>query len=211
MKKLKNSVGLFCINFCFLVPHTVSAQNSPGSEMSGQFGLEKKLIATVGWRVAGKQGHFRCEVTQVSSTTDVSFTRVLTIYREENGKLTKVFAFETSDALLNAYPLGDYDGRLFTTWIGGSAYHIRVFAFVDGQVTEPLEEGSRLAPEFLYDEHGRESILITAPIMQNGNWTPVNGTTTVFKWNGHKYENLGTVPWENRLQCLSKESCASAK
>jgi len=136
---------------------------------------------------------------------------VLTIYREDGAKLVRIFKFETPDSVLNVYPLGDYNGRLFTTWVGGSAYHLRVFAFVDGQVKQVLDEGAKIAPEFLYDDQGRESILITEPTMENGKWTAKSGTTTVFKWNGDSYDKIGAVLWVKRLQCLSKESCASLK
>lgn len=74
-----------------------------------------------------------------------------------------------------------------------------------------LDEGSKLAPELMYDDKGRESVLISESVLENGHWTAANGTTTVYKWNGQGYEKIGTVPWVKRLQCLSKESCASLK
>jgi hypothetical protein len=173
---------------------------------------ETNLVAAVRWRVAGKQGHLRCEVgEQASVVKDDGIMRTLTIYRELDGKLAKIFTFETPDSLLNVYPLGDYDARLFTTWVGGSAYHVRVFTVIDGQGKKVLEQGTKVAPEVLYDEQGRETVLINAPNTENGKWTMVNGTTTVFKWSGEKYETIGTVPWAKRFQCLSKESCAMLK
>jgi hypothetical protein len=169
------------------------------------------VLALAQWRVAGKLGRLLCQVSQQSANADRSPIRILSIYREEGAKLPKVFNFETPDSLLNMYALGDYNSRLFTTWIGGSAYHLRVWAFVDGQVKQVLDEGAKIAPEFLYDDQGRESVLITDPAMENGKWTATNGTTTVFKWDGQGYEKIGTVPWLKRLRCLSKESCASLK
>jgi hypothetical protein len=138
-------------------------------------------------------------------------TRVLTIYREDGEKLTRIYNFESLDSVLNVYPLGEYNARLFITWVGGSAYHFRVLAFVDGRVKQVLDEGSKLSPEFLYDDQDRESVLITEPTFENGKWTATNGTTTVLKWNGQSYDKLGTVPWAKRLQCLSRESCGSLK
>jgi hypothetical protein len=195
-----------------LLSATVVAQETAKIETSPRVAGEKNLVAAVQWRVAGKQGHLRCEVWQQASVAkDNGFTRTLSIYREHDGTLAKVFTFETPDSLLNVYPLGDYDARLFTTWVGGSAYHVRVFTVVDGQVKEVLEQGTRVAPEVLYDDQGRETVLITSPVMENGKWTLVSGTTTVFKWNGEKYETIGTAPWAKRVQCLSKESCTSLK
>lgn len=172
-----------------------------------------KLLSLVRWRVVGKEGHLLCVVSQERANASGPSlpTRVLTIYREDGDKLIRIYKFESPDSVLNTYPLGDYNARLFVTWVGGSAYHLRVLAFMDGRVKQVLEEGSKLSPEFLYDDQGRESVLVTEPTFENGKWTATNGTTTVFKWNGQSYDNLGTVPWAKRLQCLSKESCASLK
>ena len=54
--------------------------------------------------------------------------------------LKKLFEDEPGDAFLEMHPLGEQDARLFTAWTGGSAYHFRVLAFVNGQVKQVLEE-----------------------------------------------------------------------
>jgi hypothetical protein len=201
----------FYVGLALLASATLVAQE-PGKSATSDPSRRENLLALVRWRVAGHEGHLRCEVSQVAAASDsASPTRVLTIFREDGAKLVRVFKFETPDSVLNVYPLGDYNGRLFTGWVGGSAYHLRVFAFVDGQVKQVLDEGAKIAPEFLYDDQGRESILITEPTMENGKWIVTNGTTTVYKWNGQSYDKLGTVTWPKRLQCLSKESCPSLK
>lgn len=197
------------LSVAFFVAFTVSAQDS-NQAVNPASPSAKNLLSLVRWRAGGKDGHLLCKVSQETAARDAaSPTRVLTIYREDGDKLVRIFKFETPDSVLNVYPLGDYNGRLFTTWVGGSAYHLRVWAFVDGQVKQVLDEGSKLPPEFLYDDKGQESVLITDPAMENGKWTAASGTTTVFKWTGQVYEKIGVVPWTKRLQCLSKESCAS--
>jgi hypothetical protein len=210
MKRFTGAIVL-CVSVTILPSHRAVAQD-PAETTSTRPLKGKDVLSKAHWRVTGKEGHLLCEVSQMTvAKTDVSTGRTLTIYRQDNGRLAKIFALETPDAILNLYPLGDYNGRLFTTWIGGSAYHVRVFAFADGQVKEVLEEGSKVPPELLYDDKGQESVLISAPVIENGRWTSVNGTTTVFKWNGRGYDKLGTVPWLERLHCLSKESCVSSK
>lgn len=210
MKRLISTAASFWFSLSLLLTCTAGAQESAKNETSKRIAGESKPVAVVQWRVTGKQGHLRCEVwNQISSTKNGPLTRVFTIY--DDGKLAKVFEFETPDSLLNVYPLGDYNARLFTTWVGGSAYHLRVFAFIDGHVKQVLEEGSKLPPEFFYDEEGRESVLLTDPVIENGKWTSVNGTTTVFKWNGRSYDRIGKVPWAKRLQCVSTEVCASLR
>ncbi len=137
--------------------------------------------------------------------------RVLTISRQEGSNLIKIFSFATPDTLLSMYPLGEYNGRLFTAWVAGSAYHLRAWAFVEGQAKLVLDEGTRVLPEFLYDDQGRELILITDPVMHDGKWRTADGTTRVFKWNGETYDKIGSVSWMKRLQCLSRDACASSK
>lgn len=195
-----------CCALMLLISSAAIAQER--ARTSGDSPRRDNLLASVQWRVAGRDGHLRCEVSQEA---DNLHTRVLTIYREDGNNLAKIFSFETADSVLSLYPLGDYNGRLFTTWVGGSAYHFRVFAFIGGQVKQVLDEGSRLPPELMYDEQGRESVLISEPVMENGHWTATNGTTTVYQWNGQAYTKIGAVPWAKRFQCLSKDSCASLK
>ena len=200
----------FSLTFLVLLVAVAQGQTGARLPIIGSFG--EKVLALAPWRVAGKQGHLFCQVSQhPASDDDRSPMRVLTIYREEEADQARIYDFRTSDSLLNVYALGDYDGRLFTTWVAGSAYHLRIWAFVDGIVKQVLDEGTKIVPEFLYDDLGRESILITDPGMENGKWTVKSGTTRVFKWGGQSYEKIGTVPWRKRLQCLSKESCASVK
>jgi len=198
-------VGLCCALILLILSAAIAQERAKTSGYSPRGG---SLLALVQWRVAGRDGHLRCEVLQEATNLH---SRVLTIYREDGNNLAKIFSFETPDSILSVYPLGDYNGRLFTTWVGGSAYHFRVFAFVGGQVKQVLDEGSKLAPELLYDDQGRESILISEPVIENGQWTAANGRTMVYKWDGQGYEKIGTVPWVRRLQCISTEACASSK
>src|SRR6266571_2644546 len=131
----------FCFGLALLASATLVAQELPKSAPSDPSRGEN-LLTLVRWRVTGNEGHLRCEVSQETAASNAaSPTRVLTIYREDGAKLVRIFKFETPDSVLNVYPLGDYNGRLFTTWVGGSAYHLRVFAFVDGQVKQVLDEG----------------------------------------------------------------------
>jgi len=203
---------VLCLGLTLLISAELIAQETGSGGGLPRITNQKDLVAAVRWRTIGKEGHLRCEVSEQGTDGGGNLPRrVLSIFREDDGKLAKIFAFETADSLLNVYPLGDHNARLFTTWVGGSAYHVRVFAFVDGHVKKVLDEGTKIAPEFLYDDQGLEFILISSPVIENGKWASANGTTTVFKWNGRSYDKLGTAPWAKRLQCLSQESCASLR
>jgi len=201
--------GFFGLAFLLL---TTAAAQEPNKSAMAYLPRGESLRAYAGWRVTGKDGRLLCVVSEAAaSKSDELPTRSLRIYREKSSGLVELYKFASPDSVVSIFPLGDYDARLVVTWVGGSAYHLRILAFLEGQVKQVFDEGSKLLPEFLYDDQGRELVLITDPAIKNGKWTPTNGTTTVFKWDGAGYEKIGTVPWTKRLQCLSKESCASLK
>jgi hypothetical protein len=164
----------------------------------------RKLLSLTHWNVKG--AHLLCIV----STSEPEGEQMFDVYREEKDQLVSVFS-KTGDLIVSMAPLSSYNGRLLVTWSGGSAYYFRVFTYADGRVKQVLDESSKLSPEVLFDDQGRESILITEPRIDHGKWTSVHGSTTVFRWNGESYGKIGTIPWEKRLLCLSKESCVGQK
>src|SRR5690348_657415 len=161
-----------CSGFLLFAALSAFAQEQGATTPQTSSARDENVLAQAPWRVAGKQGHLLCRVSKrnVSGRESLPLQK-LVIYRNEGTNLTAIFDFETPDSLLNVYALGDYNARLFTTWVGGSAYHLRVWAFIDGQVKQVLDEGTRIPPELLYDDHGDESLLITDPVMENGGWT----------------------------------------
>ena len=167
-------------------------------------------VSLVQWRVSGTHSPLTCVISERPATSQLGLpVRTFTVYRDDKGALTKIFASESVDGVVNLYPLGEYNARLILTSVGGSAYHFRVFAYVEGHVRNVLEIGSKLPVEVLYDGRGEESILVTDPVLERGIWTPVHSITTVFKWTGERYQKIGVVPWEKRTQCLTPQSCAS--
>lgn len=202
-----------CLIVVLVLSSAILAQESTKTATPAYLRSGESVLGLARWRVSGREGHLLSVISQTEATVSKDHLprRLLRIYREDEGKLTELYKFETPDALLNMYPLGDYNARLLITWVGGSAYHLRIVALVDSDVKQVLDEGTKLPPEVLYDEEGRESVLITEPTIHDGHWTPAKGRTAVFKWNGSAYEKIGVVSWTNRLQCLSKESCALLK
>lgn len=208
MKLSISKTARFCCGLTLLLSFTTVAQESQSITSPETVSPSEKVLARAPWRVSGKEGRLFCEVTQ-NEAGDGRSTRVLTIYKAEGGKIVKIFSFKTPDSLASMYQIGDYDGRFFTTWVAGSAFHIRAWALADGHVKAVFDQDTKLVPELVYDEQGRESVLITDPVIENGKWTATNGTTTVFKWNGETYSRIGTLSWRNRFQCISVESCTS--
>src|SRR6266481_9665766 len=181
-----------------------SCKNDRGSAtLFGAVRAGEELISVVPWSVGDET--LLCVVVQRDVTLtsrDTLPVRVLTIYRKRGAVLKKLFEDDKADALLEMHPLGEQDARLFTAWTGGSAYHFRVFAFVNGQVKQVLEAGSKGMPEIIIDEDERESILITDMEMVGSLWTrgAAVATTDIYKWNGAAYDKVSPVPWAKRLQ-----------
>ena len=203
MKLLAGKAGILCCGLALLLPFSGVAQEPPRNAADAITSANGKVVAQAPWRVSGKEGHLVCKVSQKETSSSI---RELTIYGADGAKL---LTFETPDSLASMYQIGDYNGRFVTLWMGGSAYHLRLWSFVDGRVKSVLDQGAKLPPELVYDDQGKESVLITDPVIENGKWTAAKGTTTVFKWNGESYGKVGTVPWARRFQCVSAESCTS--
>src|SRR6266566_7732752 len=179
-----------------------SCQKDRGSATLFGVRAGEELISVVPWSVGDET--LLCVVVERATkfwTPDTWPVRVMTIYRKRGAGLKKLFEDEPGDAFLEMHPLGEQDARLFTAWTGGSAYHFRVLAFVNGQVKQVLEAGARGMPEITIDENDRESILITDMDMVNSQWTRgADATTDIYKWNGAAYDKVGPVPWAKRLQ-----------
>lgn len=207
MKLLICKTGLYCCGLLLLLPLDGVAQDPPNRAVKAITPPNGKVVALAPWTVSTKANDLICEVSE--KNVDVGSIRVLTIYRADGNRRVEVSRFETPDSLIGMYQIGDYKGRFVTLWMGGSAYHLRLWQFVDGRVKAVLDQGTKLPPELVYGDQGMESVLITDPVIENGKWMATKGTTTVFKWNGESYSKIGTVPWAKRFQCVSAESCTS--
>jgi len=185
-----------------LVASSAVGQDDRGTVPLSSILPTKGVLSIVPWSVSG--GDLVCVVSQKPNKggpVAVLTTKTLSIYRKRGSRLMRIYRFQTPDTLLNMFPLGELDARLLTTWTGGSAYHIRAFAYVDGRVQQVLEAGSRGMPEVIIDENERESILVTQMQMTSGQWsrTPTS-ETDIYRWNGKTYEKVGPVPWAKRFQ-----------
>lgn len=170
----------------------------------------RHVLSMTPWAVSS--GELTCVVSKKASGAAPAgslSTKAMDVYRKQGSTVKRIFEFETPDTFLNMYPLGELNARLITTWTGGSAYHIRGFAYVDGRVQQVLDASSRGMPEVIVDENEQEAILVTHMEIMNGQWgRNPDATTDIYRWNGKAYDKVGTVPWANRLQCISKEPCA---
>jgi hypothetical protein len=198
MTPLKRVFISLCITVVVLAGTVIAQDNVGGASLSAVLN-GRELLSLTQWSVKGAR--LFCVVSRSKPKGE----QVFDVYREDKDRLVSVFSKE-GDLIVSMSPLSSYNGRFLVTWSGGSAYYFQVFAYADGRVRQVLDESSKLSPEILYDDQGRESILITEPRNEHGKWTSVHGTTRVFKWQEDRYRKVGTIPWEERFQCLSTQS-----
>lgn len=80
-----------CCALILLISSAAIAQDR--ATTSGYSPRGESLLALVQWRIAGRDGHLRCEVLQEAANLH---TRVLTIYKEEGNNLLKIFSFSNA-------------------------------------------------------------------------------------------------------------------
>jgi hypothetical protein len=200
-----------CITFMLTLAGILPAQQTNHDITLDLISHEGDMLAVVPWTANGDD--LLCVFTKTipgNAKGETASVKTMAVYLKSGKKLSKISESKTGDWFLTAYPLQE-DGRFIVGWGTGSAYHFQIYAYAAGRVKQVFERGSRRTPEVLFDDVGRESLLFTDMEMVGGEWRSSAGRTTVFKWDGKAYETIGTVPWAQRLQCLSKESCAFLK
>jgi len=200
----KTNVLLICALVTLAV---VSTLGQDGSQQSrSPLPAQGERVLVVPWRVSGTSGGLLCTVSEYRQSGGEKVTiptRILTVENQQTS--STIYKLETQDAVISAFPLGDYSSRLLITLAGGSAYHFHVLAYVNGNVKEVLDAASKLEPEIVFDREGHEMILVTQPVIEQGQWSAANGTTDIFGWTGDSYRKIASVAWRDRLTFLTKE------
>ena len=73
----------------------------------------------------------------------------------------KAFHEDVPESPISLYIPSDADDLLYTTWGGGSAYRVKVYAISAAGVRRVLDEGSLGLPDFLTDAAGRRVVRTT--------------------------------------------------
>jgi hypothetical protein len=183
----------------FSVTMAAKAQKKSDATTLSSISSQQKVIAVVPWTVS--DGDLVCIFTQIKITSQGQSgpARRMTIYRQNNTLLTKVFEEGSGDSFMNAFPLGESSDRLLVGWVSGSAHHFAAYAYLDGTVKKVLETGSKGMPEIIYDQNMQESILVSSLDLRDGQWRPIS--TDIYRWNGKSYDKIiQSVPWAQRFQ-----------
>ncbi len=140
-----------------------------------------------------------CEVHEQRSGTDALPTRELS-FIDSHGR--HVTATQTPDHFLSMFPIGDKNALLVTVWVGGSAYHVRVFTWKDNKPNCVLDDGSKTFPEFAFDVTGSKNIFFFLSDAPGGPDDPANWTTKCYRWDDSKMVFVKKVPASTRFRVL---------
>lgn len=138
--------------------------------------------------------------------------RKLTVYKKQNMGFLKAFEYDAAmDNFVGMFQLGDNSNTLMTIWIGGSAYHFKVFNISAGKVFLALQSSSHNYPELVdLDNDGTEEILISKGTLlvdaKDKKVLRFPQKTDLYKWDGKNYVLIKTVSWKNRLDALKWEN-----
>jgi hypothetical protein len=164
------------------------------SILNGQTNVE---IARVLWR--NQHTNVTCEVYEQRRNLDELPIREL-LFVDSRGKHTT--AIQTADSLLSIFPLGEGNAPLVTVWLGGSAYHIRVFIWKNGKPNCVLDDGSKSFPEIVFDVTHTGDIFFFLNDAPGGPDDPANWTTKCYRWDDNKMVFVKKVPASARFRVL---------
>jgi hypothetical protein len=118
-----------------------------------------------------------------------------------DSKGNHIQVISTPDRFLSMFPIGDKNALFVSVWLGGSAYHIRVFCWKDNKPTCVLDDGSKAFPEITFDLSGINTFFFlndeTGGPDDLDNWT-----TKCFRWDDHKMVFVKKLPARTRFEIL---------
>jgi hypothetical protein len=129
--------------------------------------------------------------------------------RDSTGNFQEIYRDSIGDGLVGFYQTSEYQGNLITIWIAGSAYHFKVFSYVNGTVHLVQEAGSKVMPELVKPDFRSEYKIIYTHIRMdidektgNGDFVPCG--TEIYTWKKDHYEEID-VPYRNRYNFYKKK------
>jgi len=135
--------------------------------------LASLLVDTDGGRVAA---------TVTERGTGKGLLRQLSISCDGKCEL-EPYVEEVSEPPLGLFRLSDVTDNLVTTWVGGVAYVVRVYALSSTKVRKVLDVHSRGQPEFYMDDRGRDHIRIFVTASER----TIRIVQQDWVWTGSKY------------------------
>lgn len=132
----------------------------------------------------------------------------LACYEGSSGELTKIYSMSPGDYPISIFSTSDVDPKLITIWVSGSAYILRIFYYEDGKITQVLEVGSKMMPEFVYPSaaigKGQQRIVVSTmdwvSDLKTGQAVLQPVLADVYQWSGTKFVVKKGIPWKKRFQ-----------
>jgi|SRR5437867_4107308 len=129
--------------------------------------------------------------------------RILSFYFRKQGRFVEIYRFTTPNFFETMYPTGE-GTRLITTWATGSGHRTGIFAIVNGAVQVVFWIGWNHPPQFVdLDGDGETEIIHAIPVYPSSKTPEV---AEIYKWDGHEYKLLRSVPWTRRFEIKTGSS-----
>jgi hypothetical protein len=147
-------------------------------------------VAKLLWRC--RRSIIVCEVHEKPSEQNELPIRELS-FTDLSGNNT--IAVQTPDSFLGMFPTSDkVDAPLVTVWVGGSAYHIRVFEWEASQFRCILDDGSKIFPVITPENYQSDDIVFLLADYAGGPEDPANWTTRCYRWDNQTMTLIKDIP-----------------
>jgi hypothetical protein len=143
-----------------------------------------------------------CEVREQRTNSDQLPTRWLS-FVDSHGTLTT--AIRTPDNFVAMYPVADANGLFVTVWLGGSAYHVRVFNWKNNKPHCVLDDGSKMFPEVVFSITQAKKTFIFLNDYSGDINNPANWITKCYRWDDRRMTLLKKIPGRSRFQISELE------
>jgi hypothetical protein len=160
-------------------------------------GQTNSQIAHVLW--PNQNANVICEVHEQRSSSDELPIRELSFIDSHGRHIT---AIQTADRFLSMYPIGDKNALFVTVWVGGSAYHVRVFTWKDNKPYCILDDGSKTFPEIIFDVTQSGDTFFFLNDAPSGTDNLTNWITRCYRWDDNKMILVKKVPANVRFGVL---------
>ncbi len=185
---------------CFLIGFSCFVQATFAQNANGRGKTDTIMVCP--WEVANISA--KCKIAENIDSTGLK-NRTLSVEFTSKGKRNQNILYETLDYPIGMLPLGDSDAILFTLWTSGSAYHIRIFAFRDGDIDCVVDDGSKIFPEFVHGPKMSLYMIYAKSLsLDTRNYMKPDSCIVMELVNG-QCKPLGTSSWGKRFQAVERK------
>ena len=143
----------------------------------------------------------KCEIIEKEDSSGDKVRELLVKLKAKNIFVKKII-YESHDYPIGMFPYGDSHGLLFTIWTSGSAYQIRIYRFINQEISCVFDNGSKIFPELVYDSEMLPCLIYTKSLSFNKDNYMRPDSCIIKRWYKGKYYSVGVFPWKERMQAI---------